>query len=516
MTCSYLDFMQSDDRLKDDRPEHFCPHSLHRGALMITYKLREHDSLWSAIFSYFPLLQVFLFVNQISAMQNLDKFHVVGKLTEQEIANLRWTVAQYISNQPSLTIVRPAIDMSEATDQPCFDKFLNFLGLSGSEFKDAMLELSRRGTGEQWGGSSVSKMYQVEKERRCLLQEIRRGTAHVQDPRVQEMLREMPYCCAPEVLTFLIDKGMVFDEDCAHKLATEYSVREYFLPKRLENIRILMKAGYKVNIEYWWQRQLIFYLCKCHSQLSGRMTYFKMSHLNDFYTDLAKLILSGSHPNCISEDSFNKQNGTTVFLAVLDQLGSIKQKDDNIFCLNRETLLLINVKAFFNRENQYVIINALLSLGADPRVGAEHHYTCVKKVTGSDLRFYLDTFNSFPINKAAIFQAIETRNSKALKAVAQRITFLVRNAEGDNPLHFAVKKSVETLTDAEKEKLIAIIGLILRILPQLLSEKNTKEGVTPLVLIVGSHRSLLPYFQRLCATSGEIRKHATKSSCITQ
>ncbi len=90
-----------------------------------------------------------------------------------------------------------------------------------------------------------------------------------------------------------------------------------------------------------------------------------------------------------------------------------------------------------------------------------------------------------------LFASIEANNYDRIKALAQRMSFFVRNERGDNPLHHAV------IYWRDEEEYNRIIGLLLQVCPRLVTEKN-QDGFTPVKLaIVHNKFRLLDLFVAL-------------------
>ncbi len=301
-----------------------------------------------------------------------------------------------------------------------------------------------------------------------LLRQVVSGVKTVQDPVCRDKLEPVYNKCAPEVLIFLLNKGMVFKDNCAHLLAMGIGSRVYCLPNRLENLKILMKAGYQLDVKYDWQKKIILYLCACYSKDDCAATRREEEAITLMYQVLAAAVLR--FPGPTSQDSM-----CTPLCVVINF-----PWDGRFF----ESHL---------KERIIFLLKALWACGADTNIPEETRRAAQK----NNVTCLLTIVDSLETNRAAIFHAIEQRDIPTLKKIAQCIPFLVKNAAGDNPLHIAIK-SASNLPGLEGAQSIEIIGIILRVLPQLLSETNTAK-CTPLMLVVGmgDKRFLLDCFKRL-------------------
>ncbi len=307
-----------------------------------------------------------------------------------------------------------------------------------------------------------------------VLQKLFDGELGIDDPSVQSRMRKMPLMCTSQALQFLLDKGVIFNPDMALRLAIGDRCPSYYLPNRFENLKILLKAGYKLDIKHDWQKKVIFYLCFYQSKEDCPSDRPKVTGDLGLYSIISRLVRCGSaNPNAKSTE------GQTVLSDIIKRLypGAFDYMED---------------QHFIRPERKFPIIKVLWVNGAN-----QISENCRKRLEERKPEV-LSQLNSLDLNKAAIFQAVKDRNSEALKRLACCLPFLVKNADGDNPLHFAVRKAVDGPGE-ERDKSLEIIGIILRILPQLLLETTTSEPkCTPIIMIIGFKRSLLPLLHKLC------------------
>ncbi len=306
-----------------------------------------------------------------------------------------------------------------------------------------------------------------------ILQKILNDELSVQDPNVQSKLSRMPLMCTAEALQFLLNKGMVFKANIAHRLAIGERTRDHFLPDRLKNLKILMNAGYKLNITNEWQKKVILYLCLYQSK-DDHPAERRATREPSIYAVISDIVSRGTvNPNA------KNVTGNTVLSDVIKRLyPTVFERDENQF--------------YIRPDRKLPIIKVLWVCGAN-QISEKR-----KKRLEERMPQVLEHLNSLDLNKAAIFQAVKDRDSEALKRLALCMPFLIKNGDGDNPLHFAVRKAVDGPGE-ERDKSLEIIGLILRILPQLLLETTTSEPkCTPIVMIIGFKRSLLPPLHKLC------------------
>ncbi len=329
----------------------------------------------------------------------------------------------------------------------------------------------------QWLPNFLGSSFVQTPEIITLLRSIVNGEKTVEDPVCRKKLKFVYDKCTSEVLKLLLSKGMVFKDDCAHLLAIGQGSENYCLPDRLENMRILLKTGYQLDIKYDWQKKIILYLCACYSKDDSAPERRKdgdvyvYQAISRMYQELSRILLKFSDLNA------SHVQGCTLLCTIISRpwdYNGVPPILEKKICL---------------------LLKALWACGADPKNICEWARTLAQR---NRMHSMLKTVDSIDANKAAIFHAIEQRDSAALKKLAQCTPFLVKNAEGDNPLHVAIKKA-SNVTGPESEQSIEIIGIILRILPQLISDKNSKERCTPFMLIIGSgaKRFLLDYFKKL-------------------
>ncbi len=323
--------------------------------------------------------------------------------------------------------------------------------------------------------SSLTNAHDIDQwgQHKCLLQKLRNDELNVQDPCIKKTMRYAYTFCTCEVLTFLISKGITFDDDCVNYLVG--SPGNVHLPNLLDNQKILLKAGYKWRLQHVWLKKIILFLCRCcvEDSVLGCSIFIPVS-----YGSLAlDLLEAGPTPNEKYKLSFSKNDKTY----------------SNALC---RTLRQLANNQHMSKERIYSIIKALWASGGD-----------LKQIDDDCKNMNADNFympgmlrllSTLDENRVAIFRAIETRDLDALKILARCTPFLIQNAEGDSPLHFAIKKVADPLGE-ERDKSLVIVGVILRVLPRLMFEINTKEKCTPIVLIIGFKQSLLPKLRELCA-----------------
>ncbi len=238
--------------------------------------------------------------------------------------------------------------------------------------------------------------------------------------------------------------------------------------QKIEKLKVLMKAGFDPNDNPAGHVELYNTFCGSHDYFSIR-NYENLDYLCAYATVLLK---AGADPNFLPDPKRHPDAVRgTPFCLLLQIIAGLKCP-----CYKTDTP--------YPQAKEKSIIKTFLQYWAD--------YNKIDYETRNELETkkpYLEVLiASFETEKCALFAAIDEQNFEKIKALAQRVSFRVKNAAGDTPLHHAVRKlkgktdNKFTVLDAEAQNSKHIIFLLLLILPELAAFKNS-SGEIPILLI---------------------------------
>ncbi len=277
-----------------------------------------------------------------------------------------------------------------------------------------------------------------------------------------------------QTLAYFLENGVQLDENAIAFLSSI----SYLFPRsqidprtqRIEKLRLLIRAGFDVN----HTDDAKTALGSIFSFPYWDRSYFP--HTNFVYhCNFANLLLNaGANPNLpsVRGTSFSELLEAIAHSVVRPAFGDEK-KIYIYLCKKLKDYLEHNAV-----EKERLIVRAFLACGADYNKVTEE---CKRKLQLSK-PYIISLITNFETDKAALFTAIEAKDYAAIKALALRLPFKIKNAEGNSPLHHAVLKLIganpnnKGEIDEATQKSRNIIVLLLRVLPQLITfENNDKQ-----------------------------------------